>query len=176
MITLNRIFAGILLSALSMPAVAACRSSIPESAPAASFIDNSDGTVTDIRTGLMWMRCSLGQTWTGTTCTGTATVYVWADALAQAQASTFAAHNDWRMPNVKELLSIVERSCSMPAINSTIFPATSTGNYWTSSPNVSSNGTHALLVGFGQGVDLVDNKTMVDPMWQYHVRLVRVVR
>lgn len=36
------------------------------------YIDNGDGTVTDTRTGLTWMRCALGQTWDGSTCVGVA--------------------------------------------------------------------------------------------------------
>jgi hypothetical protein len=37
---------------------------------AKTYSDNGDGTVTDPTTGLTWMRCSMGQTWNGTTCTG----------------------------------------------------------------------------------------------------------
>jgi hypothetical protein len=42
----------------------------PMSAPTERFADNRDGTVTDNGSGLMWMRCALGQSWTGKTCTG----------------------------------------------------------------------------------------------------------
>jgi hypothetical protein len=173
--TLNIFVVGFLLSTVSLPAGAGCVSTIPANTPSSRFVDNSDGTATDMKTGLMWMRCALGQTWTGATCTGTVSKYVWSDALAQAQAATFASHSDWRVPNVKELLSIVERSCA-PAINSEIFPATSTWSYWTSSPNVSGNATDAYLVGFGQGGNLVDHKTSVDTNFQYPVRLVRNAR
>lgn len=161
---------------LALSAEAACVSSIPASSPSSRFVDNSDGTVTDMRTGLMWMRCSVGQSWTGATCTGTATKHTWADALAQAQASTFATQGDWRLPNVKELLSIVERRCENPAINSEIFPATTTFYYWSSSPDVVGNGTYAYVVGFSQGTDVADAKAPADSNWNYHIRLVRTVR
>jgi hypothetical protein len=65
-----------------------------------SFIDNGDGTITDNATGLMWAQDDNG--------TG---VY-WEDALTYAESSTLAGHNDWRLPNVKELQSIVDYSRS----------------------------------------------------------------
>ncbi|MDP2902572.1 MAG: hypothetical protein Q8N96_05635 [Methylovulum sp.] len=40
--------------------------------PTSDFTDNNDGTVTHKTTGLTWMRCAMGQTWTGAACTGTA--------------------------------------------------------------------------------------------------------
>lgn len=155
---------------------AACVNTIPANTPTARFIISTDGTVTDTRTGLMWMRCSLGQVWNGTTCTGSAAQYVWADALAQADVSTYAGHGDWRLPNVKELVSIVERRCATPAINPEVFPATSSWKYWTSSPSVAGPGNWAVIVAFGQGTDTADEKAPANPMWHNHARLVRTAR
>jgi len=121
------------------------------------------------------MRCTLGQTWSGATCTGSPTPYVWADALAAAQSSSFAGHTDWRIPNVKELLSIVERRCS-PAINDTVFPATFPGVYWTSSPNVAGPGVNAVTVSFSQGSDAADEKANANPAFHFFARPVRVFR
>ena len=64
-----------LLCALALPAWAA-------------FTDNGDGTITDSTTGLVWDKCSRGQVWDNTTppgtCTGAASSYDWAAALAEA--------------------------------------------------------------------------------------------
>lgn len=68
------------------------------------FVDNGDGTVTDTRTGLMWMRCALGQTWDGTTCVGEAKGYTWEEAMALHHG--FAGHDDWRLPSIHELRNI----------------------------------------------------------------------
>lgn len=44
------------------------------------YVDHQDGTVTDVLTDLMWMRCYLGQTWNGSTCTGDASKITWSEA------------------------------------------------------------------------------------------------
>ncbi|MBJ6938275.1 DUF1566 domain-containing protein, partial [Vibrio cholerae] len=85
--------------------------------PNTAFNDNGDGTVTHHTTGLIWQRCSLGQSWDGTDCTGEATTFTWEEALAAAAQHTFAGRNDWRLPNKNELVSIVEYRCYRPAIN-----------------------------------------------------------
>jgi uncharacterized repeat protein (TIGR01451 family) len=93
--------------------------------PTQDFIDNNDGTVTHKKTGLTWQRCSVGQTWTGSSCSGSASNFSWNNAMKQT--SNFAGYNDWRLPRLDELFSIVEFSASTPAINTTIFP--NTGQY-----------------------------------------------
>jgi len=100
----------------------------------ASFILNSDGTATDITTGLMWMRCSLGQEWNGKTCSGNAASFSWGDGLKAAAGHKFTGHTDWRLPNKNELESIVEGRCFSPAINAKIFPVTPSAYFWSSSP------------------------------------------
>ncbi|QQZ28864.1 DUF1566 domain-containing protein [Thiothrix subterranea] len=129
---------------------------LPTSTPTADFKDNGDGTVTHLKTGLMWKKCSEGQS--GTDCaTGTLTQYTWKGALDQAQANNtamFANQVDWRLPNVKELLSITESACKEPDINLTIFPKTLDGAvgslYWSSSPSAIA-ASSALYVDFNYG-------------------------
>ncbi len=127
-----------------------CRDDVPATTPTATFTVHNDGTVTHHATGLMWMRCSLGQVWDGSSCTGEATRYNWQDALQAAEGYTFAGKSDWRVPNVEELESIVEYSCYRPAINKTIFPAIPWYSFWTSSPYVYGN-DDAWHVDFNYG-------------------------
>jgi hypothetical protein len=49
--------------------------------PTSDYALNGDGTVTHVPTGLVWQRCPKGQVWTGATCSGTATLYLWSDAV-----------------------------------------------------------------------------------------------
>jgi hypothetical protein len=122
----------------SMPAVAnqSCDpTSYPLSTPTERFTDNGDGTLTDRQSGLMWMRCSLGQTWTGTDCRGDPSTFSWQAAQSAAsginRAGGYAGHTDWRMPHIPELAMIVERQCENPRINLALFPATPATYFWT---------------------------------------------
>lgn len=136
-----------------------CKDNITLTTPDSRFTDNGNGTVTDKQTNLVWMRCALGQTWEGATCTGSATTYTWQQTLQTAEGYTFAGSNAWRVPNIKELASIVEDACYDPAINQTIFPATPSNQFWTSSPNAYVNGV-AWGVYFDNGDDYDGSKSL----------------
>lgn len=124
-------------------------------------------------TGLIWKRCAEGQTWDGTTCTGTATTYTWQDAFARVDAvnAGTAGENlgqtDWRIPNINELKSIVEQGCYNPAINPTPFPNTPASYFWSASPSTSYS-DYAWDVYFLNGDDYWDGRSGA-----FHVRLVR---
>src|SRR4029078_13435924 len=112
--------------------------SAPDSTPTTDFADNGDGTITHSNTGLIWKRCAEGQTWSGVTCTGTSLTYDWQGALLAAASSSHAGYLDWRLPNDKELHSIVETCGYSPAINLSLFPATPPAQFWSSSTYVNS--------------------------------------
>jgi hypothetical protein len=117
----------------------------------AAYTVNTDGTVTDSTTSLMWDRCVLGRS--GTSCTGTATTYTWADALAQVSARNTANHlgyNDWRLPNRTELESLVKLDVQNPAIDATAFPNTPTNWTWTSTTYVP-DPAGAWIINFSNG-------------------------
>ncbi|MBL4631182.1 MAG: DUF1566 domain-containing protein, partial [Paraglaciecola sp.] len=81
-----------------------CLSDYDSSAQA--FVDNDNGTVTDTSLGLVWMSCSLGQTWDEGTCSGDASELTWQQALQAAHGYKFAEQLAWRVPNMKELASL----------------------------------------------------------------------
>ena len=168
---------------LSLPVLAYAQicqpQNIPATTPTSQFTDHRNGIVTDNKTGLMWKKCSEGQTWDNNTnsCNGTAASYVWKSALQQAQSLNtkggFAAYTDWRVPNISELESIVEKQCYQPAINLNIFPnvSFSESQFWSSSPAPTlGNGNYgAWLVNFVYGGDEGLNKND----YGLSVRLVR---
>ena len=73
-----------------------------------------EGVWLDSATGLSWMRCSIGQKWTGKTCKGKPLNFAWRDALDFVSALNrdggFASRTDWRVPTFEELSTI--RVCS----------------------------------------------------------------
>lgn len=141
---------------ISSAAAQTCNSNIVESTPTSRFTINNDGTVLDNKTGLMWKQCLEGKS--GSDCaTGInpASYYNWQTALQVPEAlnagAGFAGYNDWRLPNIKELRSIVEAKCFDPAINLTVFPNNLTDfSVWTSTPSAYSI-TAAWKVRFETG-------------------------
>ncbi|CAK0752417.1 conserved exported hypothetical protein [Gammaproteobacteria bacterium] len=98
-----------------------------------NLTDNLDGTVTDGCTGLMWAACSVGQTYIAGTCTGTVSSMAWSKALVAAKNSTLANYSDWRLPNIKELISLVDYSSFDPSIDVNYFPNTPSEYFWSAS-------------------------------------------
>ncbi len=112
------------------------------------YIDNGDGTITDRATGLMWMKKDCGTTMN------------WKEALACAENLKYAGHNDWRLPNAKELQSIVDYTRSPGAADPNnrtvaidpIFDLTETESWlWTSTTH-GDNNWHAIYVCFGRAL------------------------
>lgn len=157
------------LAVTSAPARAACLGNTWTATPPASFsVDGAHGVVSDSRTQLMWQLCPRGQT--GTSCAGTAGLYSWSQALDEATAANTASdggYNDWRVPNVKELQSLVETGCTAPAIQSTVFPNTPSAEHWTSTSYAATPGS-AWYVEFTEGAAFLTGKGT-----SHVVRLVR---
>lgn len=126
-------------------ASAACNSQLPRESPNANYVVNTGGdTVTDANTGLTWRRCQLGMEWVGGTCSGIAQGLTWRNALLAVQSindgAGLAGKHDWRLPDLTELMTLVDHACFNPAINTTMFPNTAFPSetiafYWSSTPD-----------------------------------------
>ena len=105
-----------LLLAGAANAAQVCDENLTPTTPDSRFQVNND-EVTDTQTGLIWQRCAQGQSWNSETsqCDGTVTAVHWKSAMELATG-------DWRVPNIKELQSIMEHACASPSMNMTIFP------------------------------------------------------
>ena len=123
------------------------------------FVDNLDSTISDTATGLMWQQDDSAST-------------DWDNAVASCEAATTATHTDWRLPNTKELQSILDYTRSpdtsnYAAIDNTFFNVTSFTNeegitdwgyYWASTTHVDNNddGTNATYLSFGRALGYFD--------------------
>lgn len=125
-----------------------------------NLVDNGDSTITDIATGLMWMKedSKVGMNWE--------------DALHYADTLTYAGYSDWRLPNAKELQSIVDYSRSQGTTGSaaidSMFSCTQIINeagqkdypyYWTSTTHANWSqvpGGFAVYISFGRAMGFMD--------------------
>lgn len=129
-----------------------------------SFVDNGDGTVSDHATGLMWQKADDG------------VARDWEEALAYAENLELGTHSDWRLPNAKELQSIVDYTRSPQTTNSPaidpIFDTTEIndpeGNpgqypfFWSGTTHLDGANPYvsAVYIAFGEGQGMMDGTLM----------------
>lgn len=142
---------------------------------AAQFVINPQlGTVIDARTGLEWSLCSTGQLWKNGNCTGSPTHFDdFEEALDSADGNSLGL--GFRLPNIKELSSIIERSCTSPAIDLTIFNSTLNAIYYSSTPDTQGN-LHFSPTLCVKIIDFTNGTEFVPDVSKYrYVRLVRSI-
>ena len=163
-------FVAVTSLALFAPWAAAqtCVAGIQASNPTSVYvIASANGTVTDTRTGLMWDRCARGLSGVGC-ATGTASTFTWQAALdAAATIGAYKGYNDWRLPNLRELRSLVEECRFNLSINEFAFPNTPNSFFWSGSPYAGA-ASGAWSVNFYDGNANLGNRSDA-----YQVRLVR---
>ena len=130
-----------------------------------SFVDNGNGTISDNATGLMWMEFDSGHFNIGDESDG---LVNWEQALTWAENLEYSGYSDWRLPNAKELQSIVDYTRSPATINSPaldpIFDSTSIldeegsvdwAHYWTNTSHFDGMlerlGDRGCYIAFGEG-------------------------
>ncbi len=111
----------------------------PEQATGERFIDCGDGTIKDTKTRIMWQK------------EGSTERMKWADTEAYCKNSNVGGYDDWRMPEVEELSSLVDYTRREPAINP-LFKCESAG-YWSKTKYVSAAvpDDYAWVVSFYNG-------------------------
>ena len=125
-----------------------------------NFVDNGDGTITDLSTGLMWMMYDSGYLEDDGAMN-------WEDALDWAENLDYAGYTDWKLPNAKELQSIVDYTRSPDTTHSaaidplfqateieTILSAAGYAYYWTSTTHLDGRNPEAwaVYVSFGEAL------------------------
>ena len=112
--------------------------------------------MSDADTGLMWHGCPAGET--GTDCAlGEPTLRDWHDALQYCEVSTWGGYDDWYLPNVIELLSIVDASLTGSAFDADAFLGTPTSVAFMSSTSRQVSAT-VWTVDYGNGSNTATGK------------------
>ena len=110
------------------------------------FIVHNDGTATHLESRIMWKQClgGLSSSASEECSEGEVALLNWQEALQYVQqlnaGGGFAGYTDWRLPNVKELTSVIEYGCSKPAMNLQVFPNMAEVKVWSSTPSVNRTG------------------------------------
>ncbi|BCL73250.1 hypothetical protein TUMSATVNIG1_52230 [Vibrio nigripulchritudo] len=154
-----------------------CAADITKSAPNSRFVAEDNGTVKDLKTGLVWMRCPLGKTWNNASgsCSGENLGTQWQTILNEVadinskplhKLHKFAGYEDWRLPNAKELFSLIEKSCIKPALNTKAFPNfmpadsfSTTSSLWSSTAAGSGDAALVMDARFGDVLTQLPNKS-----------------
>ncbi|MCP4179772.1 MAG: DUF1566 domain-containing protein [bacterium] len=128
-----------------------------------NFVNSKNGTITDKATGLMWMQNDSGKSMN------------WQKALKYANNLKYAGYSDWRLPNAKELQSIVDYTRSPNTTNSAainpLFKTTAIKNeagekdypyFWTSTTHLDgpTPGKNAAYIAFGRAIGKMHGKIM----------------
>jgi hypothetical protein len=126
--------------------------------PNPRFTDHGNGTVTDNMTGLMWVKAPHS-------LTGNSGTMTWNNAIDFCNGLSHAGHSDWRLPNVRELQSLIDYgrfNLALPSGHP--FTGVQSSSYWSSSTYA--GGTdHAWFVDLRHGGVLNVNKTDTYYVW-----------
>ncbi len=103
--------------------------------------DKNDGTVLDMATGLNWQQVDDDD------------LKDWEEAKNYCSNLILGSKRNWRLPNIKELFSIVENRVSQPSIDTVVFSSIRNdfSHYWSSTTDAAGNGSFAWQIGFASG-------------------------
>ena len=133
------------------------------------FVENGDGTVTDTCTGLMWLKQILGSAEDQRVSAS------WDQAQVVCDALTFAGHEDWRLPTVRELASLFESGAGYRGGICQDAIQTSGASVWTATPNYTNSNTAWMLVTEGNpaGEQVFEELPISSHRWLLPVRTAR---
>jgi len=146
------------------------------------FVDKTDGTIYDYATNLSWMKYDSGhEVFDNLRIKGALN---WKDALSFCENINYANNTSWRLPNAKELQSIVDytrspNTTSSAAINE-VFQTTAIRNknsqndygfYWSSTTHLDGHklGSAAVYIAFGRAMGYMsDRRTNIKKLMDVH--------
>ena len=122
---------------------------LPSTVWAANYVAR-DHLVVDLRFGIEWLRCSVGQVWNGTTCEGKVLTLDHEQIAMAIEQANEQLGGSWRLPNLEELEGLLCTECTRPLIDADMFPETASEPYWTGEKNGMAT-RHYFSVNFFNG-------------------------
>lgn len=106
------------------------------SAASSQFFEK-EHIVRDVKSGITWLRCSVGQTWNSheQTCLGEIVKLNQQEVMIAIEQASEQLGGSWRLPNLEELQGLVCETCEPPKIKEKYFPNVSPEAYWTHKKN-----------------------------------------
>jgi len=104
--------------------------------PGPALFNNGNGTVTDLRTALMWQQ-------------GHSNRMNWTSALAYCEGLDLGGSTSWRLPNTKEHSSLTDDTRRNPALDTSLFPAAGSEDFWSSTTNPKTGSAWAIMISEG---------------------------
>ena len=121
----------------------------------------SDSVVLDNCTNLMWTKCPYGASGSDCSVNEWGTMTTWKAALQTCATLNYGGYTDWRLPNVKELLSLLDftydSNLGVALINAIAFPNSTPGNVWSATTPFAVPG-RAYSVDFWWGAAVTSSK------------------
>lgn len=130
---------------------------------APSFTDNSNETVTDNNTGLMWQQCPANYSGNGCTTDDGTNLFTYADAVSYCDDLVLPAggNSDWRLPTVSEVYRISNYGTNSPSVDTTFFPNRNViSQYWSITENPADTGFAYINYQGGDGYSGSNIKTV----------------
>lgn len=137
--------------------------------PEDRFVDNDDSTVTDTCTGLMWQK-ETADTNNDGQVDALSDTRAWCEAIEYCEELEFAGHSDWRLPNIRELQSIVDYGRNNPAVDPAFGALL---QYYWSSTSYMESPNEAWGIGFHVGYVGIRTKTGDFEFSYNYIRAVR---
>lgn len=125
------------------------------------YTDNNDGTVVGSKTGLMWAKCPAGEN--GNDCSSALSL-TWQESIDYCNALSLAGYDDWRLPEINELESLINGERANPASDFPGMPPNEICFFWSSS----ADGRSCWIVDFSDGEVTTTDKTA--KLWARCVR------
>jgi len=95
-------------------------------------LQGSPGIARDEEYGIDWFRCSVGQRYRNDRCVGEPLFLRWETGVGTIEEMNEKSAETWRLPTLKELVSLKTEACGNPSVNINVFPGVLVENYWAS--------------------------------------------